>query len=122
MILRSSRQTSVDSAFIPTSSSTEALKQLALHVLLRLPILLTSAPSAGKSLLIHHLSKLVHPERQNQIVTVHLADASLDPRANLGFYVSSTIRLRTSEWKECVFVRSMREGGVVTHTHTPRKQ
>ena len=77
---------------------------------LRLPILLTSAPSAGKSLLIHHLANLLHPEKQNQIVTIHLADTSLDPRAILGSYVSSTTRPGTFEWKEGVLVRSMREG------------
>ena len=77
---------------------------------LRLPILLTSTPSAGKSLLIHHLAKLLHPEKQNQIVTIHLADTSLDPRAILGSYVSSTTRPGTFEWKEGVLVRSMREG------------
>ena len=110
LLLKSSRQSSIDSAFIPTPSSIEALKQLALHVSLRLPILLTSAPSAGKSLLIHHLAKLIHPDRQNQIVTIHLADTSLDPRAILGSYVSSTMRPGTFEWKEGVLVRSMREG------------
>lgn len=110
LLLKSSRQSPVDSALIPTPSSTEALKQLALHVSLRLPILLTSAPSAGKSLLIHHLAKLLHPEKQNQIVTIHLADTSLDPRAILGSYVSSTTRPGTFEWKEGVLVRSMREG------------
>lgn len=110
LLLKSSHQTSVDSVLIPTPSSTEALKQLALHVSLRLPILLTSAPSAGKSLLIHHLAKLLHPERQNQIVTIHLADTSLDPRAILGSYVSSTMRPGTFEWKEGVLIRSMREG------------
>jgi len=60
--------------------------------------------------LIHHLAKLLHPEKQNQIVTIHLADTSLDPRAILGSYVSSTTRPGTFEWKEGVLVRSMREG------------
>ena len=77
---------------------------------LRLPVLLTSAPSAGKSLLIHHLAKLLHPEKQNQIVNIHLADTSLDPRSILGSYVSSTTRPGTFEWKEGVLVRCMREG------------
>ena len=110
LLLKSSPQSFVDSTLIPTPSSMEALKQLALHVSLRLPILLTSAPSAGKSLLIQHLAKLLHPEKQNHVVTIHLADTSLDPRAILGSYVSSTTRPGTFEWKEGVLVRSMREG------------
>ncbi|KAI6099359.1 hypothetical protein EDD16DRAFT_1732044 [Pisolithus croceorrhizus] len=38
----------------------------------------------------------------DQIVTVHLADTSLDPRSLLGSYVSSPTRLGTFEWKDCV--------------------
>ena len=120
LLLKSSHQSLVDSALIPTPSSTEALKQIALLVSLRLPILLTSAPSAGKSLLIHHLAKLLHPEKQNQIVTIHLADTSLDPRAILGSYVSSTTRPGTFEWKEGVLVRSMREGRWVVFENVDR--
>ncbi|KAF8967136.1 hypothetical protein BDZ97DRAFT_1903538 [Flammula alnicola] len=86
------------------------LRQLALDVSSHLPTLLTSAPSAGKALLLTHLSALLYPDNRNQIVTIHLADTSLDPRALLGSYVSSTVHPGTFDWKEGVLVRSMREG------------
>ena len=77
---------------------------------MRLPTILTSAPSAGKALILNHLAKLVHPEKQNQIVAIHLSDTSLDARSLLGSYISSTVHPGTFEWKEGVLVRSMRDG------------
>ncbi|PPQ92825.1 hypothetical protein CVT25_004313 [Psilocybe cyanescens] len=110
LFLRSVPSSTVDSPLIPIPSSINSLRQLALHVSSRLPTILTSPPSAGKALLLSHLAKLLHPDSPNQIVTIHLADTSLDPRALLGSYVSSTVRPGTFDWKEGVLVRSMREG------------
>lgn len=110
LLLRSSATASAKSSLIPLSSSIEALQQLALNISSQLPTLVTSAPSAGKALLLSHLAGVVHPETKNQIITIHLADTSLDPRGLLGAYVSSTVRPGTFDWKEGVLVRSMREG------------
>ncbi|EIN12894.1 P-loop containing nucleoside triphosphate hydrolase protein [Punctularia strigosozonata HHB-11173 SS5] len=95
---------------IPIPTTVKALQELALRYSLRHPILLTSAPSAGKSLLISYLASLLHPGTPNQVVSIHLADTSLDPRALLGSYVSSPLNPGTFEWKEGVLVRAMREG------------
>ncbi|KAF9533063.1 hypothetical protein CPB83DRAFT_903057 [Crepidotus variabilis] len=110
LLLRSSDKSAIFSGIVPTSSSANVLQQLAIHYSLRLPTLLTSAPSAGKALLLTHLASLIHPENQNQVITIHLADTSLDPRSLLGSYISSTIHPGTFEWKEGVLARSMREG------------
>ncbi|KAH9480590.1 Midasin [Psilocybe cubensis] len=110
LLLRSSSSSIINGPLIPTPSSINSLRQIALHISSRLPTLLTSPPSAGKALLISHIAKLLHPQSQNQIVTIHLADTSLDPRALLGSYVSSAVHPGTFEWKEGVLVRSMREG------------
>ncbi|KAI0357543.1 midasin [Trametes cingulata] len=110
LMLRSSAPTNTPSHLIDTPTTVQALRQIALNLSLQLPILLTSAPSAGKSLLISHLAQLLHPGARNQIVTIHLADTSLDPRSLLGSYVSSPTRPGTFEWKEGVLVRAMREG------------
>ncbi|KAJ3507966.1 hypothetical protein NLJ89_g6013 [Agrocybe chaxingu] len=110
LLLRSSPISLPNLTLIPTPSSIRVLRQLALHLSLRLPTLLTSSPSAGKALLISHLAGVVHPDRRNQIVTIHLADTSLDPRSLLGSYVSSTTHPGTFEWKEGVLVHCMREG------------
>ena len=99
-----------DSPLISTPSAAKALRTLASHLSLVVPTLLTSPPSSGKSLLLSHLASVLHPNVANQIVTIHLADTSLDPRSLLGSYVSSTSRSGTFEWKEGVLVRAMREG------------
>ncbi|GLB38607.1 putative P-loop containing nucleoside triphosphate hydrolase protein [Lyophyllum shimeji] len=98
------------SHLISTPTTVKALQTLAMHISLRLPTLLTSPPSSGKSLFLSHLAELIHPGVKNQLVTIHLADTSLDPRALLGSYVSSPTRPGTFEWREGVLVRAMREG------------
>ncbi|KAG6889702.1 hypothetical protein C0992_004422 [Termitomyces sp. T32_za158] len=98
------------SPLISTPTTVQALRSLALHVSIRLPTLLTSPPSSGKLLFLSHLAELLYPGVSNKIVTIHLADTSLDPRALLGSYVSSLTQPGTFEWKEGVLVRSLREG------------
>ncbi|VDB91850.1 unnamed protein product [Peniophora sp. CBMAI 1063] len=95
---------------VPTTTSIAALQNLALRISLSVPTLLTSAPSAAKSLFLTHLAASLHPGAVNQIVTLPLADTSLDPRALLGSYVSSPTKPGTFEWREGVLVRAMRAG------------
>ncbi|KDQ62541.1 hypothetical protein JAAARDRAFT_189845 [Jaapia argillacea MUCL 33604] len=98
------------STLISTPTTVQSLRDLALHLSLRLPTLLTSSPSSGKSLLLSHLAHMLHPGVANQLITIQLADTSLDPRSLLGSYTSSPTRPRTFEWREGVLVRAMREG------------
>ena len=93
-----------------TPSAIGALRRLALFTSLRLPTLITSAPSSGKSLFLLRLASVIYPDASDQIVTVHLADTALDPRLLLGSYVSSPTHHGTFEWKDGVLVRAMREG------------
>ena len=95
---------------VPTNTSVNALRALALYVSLRLPILLTSSPSSGKTLLLSHLASTLYPDVRNQLVTINLADTSVDGRSLLGSYVQSTRTPGTFEWKEGVLVRAMRTG------------
>ena len=95
---------------VATPSAIEALRQLAIFTSLRLPTLITSPPSSGKSLFLSQLASVLYPGANDQIVTVHLADTSLDPRSLLGSYVSSPTQFGTFEWKDGVLVRAMREG------------
>ncbi|KAG5350591.1 hypothetical protein C0989_010243 [Termitomyces sp. Mn162] len=112
LMLRNPSQNSHEptSPLIATLTTVEALRSLAIHLSLRLPTLLTSPPSSGKSLFLTHIAELLYPGVNNQIITIHLADTSLDPRALLGSYVSSPTQPGTFEWKEGVLVRSLREG------------
>lgn len=110
LMLRISRNATVESSLVSTPTAANALRILALHLSLCIPTLLTSPPSSGKSLLLSHLATVLFPDRPNQIVTIHLADTSLDPRSLLGSYVSSPTRPGTFDWKEGVLVRAMREG------------
>ncbi|KAF7294417.1 Midasin [Mycena kentingensis (nom. inval.)] len=95
---------------VPTPTTSTVLRSLATRISLRLPTLISSPPSSGKSLILSHLADLLHPGDQHHLVPIHLADTSLDPRSLLGSYVSSTTQPGTFEWKEGVLVRAMRQG------------
>ncbi|KAI0916947.1 hypothetical protein AcW2_007206 [Taiwanofungus camphoratus] len=110
LMFRSSVPLSHQVDLIDTPTAVHSLRILAVHHSLRLPTLLTSAPSSGKSLLLSHLATTLYPEVRNKIISIHLADTSIDPRSLLGSYVSSPTRPGTFEWKDGVLVRAMREG------------
>lgn len=110
LLLRDTTARPPPSLLIPILTSVMSLRALALHVSMRVPTLLTSAPSAGKALLLDHLAALLYPSIKNQVVSIHLADTSLDPRSLLGSYISSPMNPGSFEWKEGTLVRAMREG------------
>ncbi|KAG8937498.1 hypothetical protein FRC00_004779, partial [Tulasnella sp. 408] len=100
------------SPLVETSGSLQALKPMALQLSRRVPTLITSPPGSGKSLLIQHLATLLFPSSiaQNQVVTIHLSDTSLDAKSLLGSYTSSATMPGTFEWVEGTVVRAMRAG------------
>lgn len=110
LLLRSPGPPESTTSLISTPTTINSLRSLATHLSLRVPTLLTSPPSAGKSLFISHLAEKLYPGAQNHVITIHLADTSLDPRSLLGSYVSSLTQPGTFEWKDGVLVRAMREG------------
>ncbi len=62
--------------------------------------------------LLKYLARELYPSSPNPIVTIQLADTSLDPRALLllGSYVSSTTQAGAFEWQVGILVKAMREG------------
>ncbi|KIJ30447.1 hypothetical protein M422DRAFT_267986, partial [Sphaerobolus stellatus SS14] len=98
------------SRLIPTQTSIKVLCSLAVHLHRRLPVLISSPPSSGKSLILEHLAGLLHPASPHQVISVHLSDTSIDAKSLLGSYISSTKRPGTFEWQEGVVVRAMRRG------------
>lgn len=110
LLLKAPSSVSPLSVFVSTPSAVESLRALAIRFSLRLPTLISSPPSCGKSVILKHLATLLHPASQHQIVTIHLSDTSIDARSLLGFYVSSTKKPGSFEWQEGVIVRAMRHG------------
>lgn len=62
--------------------------------------------------MIDYLSSSLHGTTSN-IVTIHLADTSLDPRSLLGSYISSTQEPGFFEWKDGVLVQALQEGKIL---------
>jgi midasin len=110
LLLRDPSSITSRSTLVSTPSTVKTLRALAVRLSLRLPILLSSSPSAGKSVLLEHLASLIYPSFRLQLVTLHLSDTSIDARSLLGSYVSSTKKPGSFEWQEGVVVRAMRHG------------
>lgn len=103
------------STYIETASSIQALRDLALHLSARLPVLLSGPPSSGKTHLLSHLSSLVHGSRhsssQPRVLSIQLGDQSgVDAKALLGSFISSPTRPGTFEWSEGALTRAVRLG------------
>ncbi|GJJ10497.1 hypothetical protein Clacol_004723 [Clathrus columnatus] len=97
-------------SFISTSVSRKTLRALALRLSLRLPILLSSPPSGGKYTTLNHLASLLYPTSIHQLVSIHLADTSIDVKSLFGSYVSSTKNPGNFEWQDGVIVKAMQNG------------
>lgn len=102
--------------FIPTKTSTAALRQLAAHVSSRHPVLLSSPPSAGKATTLQQLHRLLYrtqdisTNHQQAIVTINLADKSLDAKNLLGTLTSSPTEPGAFIFAEGSLTRAVRHG------------
>lgn len=111
--LKSSAAINSVTSFVPTTSTEQPLHQIAKLLARRHPVLLSGPPSSGKMTLIRHLSSILHPNTVNQIVSIHLADTSLDARSLLGSYISSPTKPGTFQWRDGVLVKAMKEGKIL---------
>lgn len=110
LLLKDTTTPAPATSLVKTAHLSQPLQLLAAQYSLRFPTLLTSTPSAGKSLLLAHFAAQIHPTVQGQIVVIHLADTSIDARSLVGSHVSSQTVPGKFEWKEGVLLRAMREG------------
>ncbi|CCA66844.1 related to midasin (AAA ATPase) [Serendipita indica DSM 11827] len=79
----------------------------------RQPILLSGSSSSGKSTLVEYLSSLLNHHSSTAVVSIHLADTSLDSRSLLGSYVSSAKTPGVFEWRDGAIIQAMRTGRVL---------
>ncbi|KAG8831558.1 hypothetical protein FRC17_002942, partial [Serendipita sp. 399] len=101
---------SLPTSFVATETTIEPLHRIAHLLQTRQPVMISGSSSSGKSVLIGHLADTLHPAGSPSIITVHLADTSLDARSLLGSYVSSSTKPGTFEWKDGAVVQALRNG------------
>ncbi|OCF32527.1 midasin [Kwoniella heveanensis BCC8398] len=97
---------------VRTTPTDEALCALCPLIQRGIPILLTSPPSSGKTHLLQYLSSTIYPSHQptNRVLTIPLADTSIDVKSLIGTYVSSPMKPGTFEWMEGALAKAIRAG------------
>lgn len=113
-MLRSSKptQTLPQLQHVSTSASDSALQSIVPQLQLCIPLLITSPPSSGKTHLLHYLSSQIFPDQQptNRILTIPLADTTIDVKSLIGTYISSPTKPGSFEWMEGALAKAVRAG------------
>ncbi|ODO08666.1 midasin [Cryptococcus wingfieldii CBS 7118] len=113
LILRNSPPNpSLSITHVRTEPMDNALRTLCPLVQLTAPILLTSPPSSGKSHILQYLSCVLFPNQRpsSRILTIPLADTSIDVKSLIGTYISSPTKPGTFEWMEGALAKAIRAG------------
>ena len=97
---------------VPTSAFNTAAEEIVPHLRSGSPILISGPSSSGKTHLIRHLNHQLHPTQlhSHHVVTISLADTTIDVKAMIGTYVSSPTRPGSFEWMEGALTRAVRAG------------
>ena len=97
---------------VDVQSNRDALTRMADLLNQRLPILLSGMASSGKTHILQHLSTKIYPATavNSRILTISLADTSIDAKALLGSYVSSPTEPGTFAWVEGALTKAVRGG------------
>ncbi|WWD21566.1 hypothetical protein CI109_106052 [Kwoniella shandongensis] len=112
LLFRSAGVAASPTLHVRTAPTDAALQSLCPLIQLGLPILLTSSPSSGKTHIVQYLSSTLHPSQQptSRILTIPLADTSIDVKSLIGTYVSSPTNPGTFEWMEGALAKAIRAG------------
>lgn len=97
---------------VKTAASEACISQVAKSLCLGLPTLISSPSSAGKTHVVNYLSTLIYPTTplNSRVLTIALADTSIDAKALLGSYVSSPTNPGTFTWTEGALTKAVRSG------------
>lgn len=93
--------------FVLTVPALKALKELSLAFFSRTPILLSAAPASGKSSMIAHLAASLG---SSSIVSISLADRSIDAKSLLGSLSSSVTDPGTFTFIDGTLTRCLKQG------------
>lgn len=97
---------------VPTAFASAALAQIVPSIQLGLPVMLSSSPSSGKTHILQYLCTQLYPSAQptHRVLTIPLADTSIDVKSLIGTYISSTTKPGTFEWMEGALTKAVRAG------------
>jgi midasin len=97
---------------VSTPSNIATIDQISYCLQRRLPVLLSSLTSAGKTHTIHYMASRIYPSETttNRVLTIAAADTSLDAKSLLGSYVSSPSQPGTFTWTEGALTKAVRSG------------
>lgn len=100
------------STHVSTAAMDSAIAEISPRLQRGIPILISAPPSAGKTHIVQHLSSQLYPSHQptNRILTIPLADTTIDVKSLIGTYVSSPTKPGTFEWMEGALAKSVRAG------------
>ncbi|KLT40914.1 hypothetical protein CC85DRAFT_321131 [Cutaneotrichosporon oleaginosum] len=97
---------------VPTAAIDAAIAGVAPRLQRGLPVLISAPPSAGKTHIVQHLSATLYPTHlpTSRILTIPLADTTIDVKSLIGTYVSSPTKPGTFEWMEGALAKAVRAG------------
>lgn len=97
---------------VPTAAMDAAIGDVAPRLQRGVPVLISAPPSSGKTHIIHHLSATMYPAHlpTSRILTIPLADTTIDVKSLIGTYVSSPTKPGTFEWMEGALAKAVRAG------------
>lgn len=112
LLLRQSPVASQTLIHVATSAMSAAIAEVTPRLQRGVPVLISAPPSAGKTHIVHYLSAQLYPGTlpTSRILTIPLADTTIDVKSLIGTYVSSPTKPGTFEWMEGALAKAVRAG------------